>query len=181
MEKIIRFLSGFRKRAFECLHHWWKYHSERRQAMIKHRERLAHEFVEYIPADIKEGKIYISLPYATATHKCRCGCGKEVITPLSPTDWKLIYDGQSVSLDPSIGNWSFDCKSHYWIKHSQVIWSYRWSPEQIQSNREYDRSGKEQYYGKGKTSLPLLANQEVSQANENSSNFVAKLIGWLSK
>ena len=117
--------------------------------MNKRELSLMHEFVEFVPADILEGKLYISIPYATATHKCCCGCGKEVVTPLSPTDWKLIFDGQSVSLDPSIGNWSFDCRSHYWIKRNRVIWAEGWSQERVESGRAYDRHLKKaQYRGK---------------------------------
>ena len=77
---------------------------------------LRHEFVEFIPDKLADGVVYVSIPYATVAHKCCCGCGMEVVTPLSPTDWELIFDGESISLDPSIGNWSFDCKSHYWIR-----------------------------------------------------------------
>ena len=69
---------------------------------------------------IEEGKIYVSIAYATAVHKCACGCGKEVVTPLSPTDWKLIFDGKTVSLDPSIGNWGFPCRSHYWVRNNRA-------------------------------------------------------------
>ncbi|WP_353963011.1 DUF6527 family protein [Streptomyces sp. NBC_00365] len=36
-----------------------------------------------------------------------CGCGRKVVTPLAPQEWKLTLDGVSVSLHPSIGNWSF--------------------------------------------------------------------------
>lgn len=114
--------------------------------MNKREVTLIHEFVEFIPADIQEGKLYISIPYATVAHKCACGCGKEVITPLSPTDWKLIFDGQSVSLDPSIGNWSFDCKSHYWIKHNRVVWAEVWSKDRIERGRVYDRVAKGHHY-----------------------------------
>lgn len=45
-----------------------------------------HKFVEYIPDTIEENIIYISISYSTAIHLCACGCGKEVVTPLSPTD-----------------------------------------------------------------------------------------------
>jgi len=34
-----------------------------------------------------------------------------VVTPLSPTGWSLIFDGETVSLYPSIGNWNFPCRS----------------------------------------------------------------------
>jgi hypothetical protein len=48
--------------------------------------------------------------------KCCCGCGHEVVTPFSPTDWKLTFDCVSVSLYPSIGNWSPPCRAHYFIE-----------------------------------------------------------------
>ena len=58
---------------------------------MKPPKALTHEFVEFIPDVIEDWKIYVSIDYATAVHKCCCGCGKEVVTPLSPTDWKLIF------------------------------------------------------------------------------------------
>ena len=81
---------------------------------------IQHQFVEYIPEHIQEGILYISMPFATAVHKCVCGCAKEVVTPLSPKDWQLTFDGKTVTLAPSIGNWKFKCRSHYWIKKSHV-------------------------------------------------------------
>lgn len=107
---------------------------------------LKHEFVESLPRDLEEGTIYISIPFATVGHKCCCGCGREVITPLSPTDWKLIFDGETVSLDPSIGNWSFPCRSHYWILRNQVRWARSWSERQIQRGRNRDRAAKESFF-----------------------------------
>lgn len=117
------------------------------------RERvLTHEFVEYIPNDLKDGAIYVSIPFATVAHKCCCGCGNEVITPLSPTDWTLIYDGQSISLDPSIGNWNFPCQSHYWINRNRVKWARRWSHQEINAGRAHDLIAKKRYFGGTKTS-----------------------------
>lgn len=111
------------------------------------RMRLTHEFVEYVPEDPAEGTIYVSLPFATAIHKCCCGCGNEVVTPLSPTDWTLIFDGESVSLYPSIGNWSFPCRSHYWIRCSEAVWAPRWSRRKIRAAQARDRLVKERYFG----------------------------------
>lgn len=122
-------------------------------ARIKH---LTHKFVEFIPSEIQEGILYVSISYATASHKCCCGCGMEVVTPFSPTDWKLIFDGQSVSLNPSIGNWSFDCKSHYWLKNNRVIWAEAWSQERIDRVREHDRSTKNNYYKDQKEIVPVF-------------------------
>ena len=112
---------------------------------------IRHEFVEFIPDDLKEGAIYVSIAFATAAHKCCCGCGTEVVTPLSPTDWKLIFDGETISLNPSIGNWGFDCKSHYWIIRNKVKWSRAWSKKEIQRGRAEDQVAKERYYDNSET------------------------------
>ncbi len=100
--------------------------------------RLTHEFVEYIPDRLEPGKLYVSIQFATASHLCCCGCGLEVVTPFTPTDWTLSFDGESVSLDPSVGNWSFPCKSHYWIKRNVVHWASSWSDAQVQLGRATD-------------------------------------------
>lgn len=104
---------------------------------------LRHEFVEYIPEQLEEGVLYVSVEHATTAHRCACGCGNEVFTPLSPTDWELIFNGESVSLKPSIGNWSFPCQSHYWIEKGRVRWAPRWNRDQIDRGRELDQRAKE--------------------------------------
>jgi hypothetical protein len=106
---------------------------------------LIHEFVDFIPSHLKDGTVYVSLPFATAVHKCCCGCGNEVVTPLSPTDWTLIFDGASISLDPSIGNWSFSCRSHYWITRNTVMWARDWSSAEVEAVRGYDRLVKQHH------------------------------------
>lgn len=109
---------------------------------MRRREAISFEFVEVIPDSLEEGVLYISIPHATALHRCLCGCGAEIVTPLSPTDWELTYNGQSVSLSPSIGNWSYPCQSHYWIRRNHVHWSRRFTPRQIAAVRERDRRAK---------------------------------------
>lgn len=109
---------------------------------------IDHKFVEFIPEqkEMEGGVIYISLEYDTAIHNCMCGCGEQVVTPLSPTDWKLTYNGESVSLYPSIGNWEFDCKSHYWVREGKVIWAEIWSEQRVLSGREADKRAKSHHY-----------------------------------
>ena len=83
--------------------------------------QITFEFVDAVPATRQEGKLYISIKYRTAIHSCFCGCGMKVVTPIRPTGWRLTYDGDAVSLHPSIGNWSFKCRSHYWIENNRAI------------------------------------------------------------
>ena len=109
---------------------------------------MQHRFVEIIPDAVEDGVLYISLKYCTAIHKCVCGCGNEVVTPISPTDWKLIFDGKTVSLSPSIGNWSFNCQSHYWIKRDEIVYAREWDKEEIQFGRTNDEKRKAKYYNK---------------------------------
>jgi Family of unknown function (DUF6527) len=108
-------------------------------------DRIKYEFVEAIPDRLDDGVVYVSATYATVLHLCCCGCGTEVITPLSPTDWKITFDGVSITLHPSIGNWSFPCRSHYWINNSCVRWAEQWSDEEVTANREHARLAKHRY------------------------------------
>lgn len=97
--------------------------------------RLTHVFVDRFPERLNQGVVYISVPFALVTHLCCCGCGYEVVTPLAPREWKLTFDGVSVSLHPSIGNWNFSCKSHYWIRNNTVTWARSWTEKEISASR----------------------------------------------
>lgn len=108
-------------------------------------ERFAHKFVEQIPERLEDGVLYISIHYATGVHLCACGCGREVVTQLYPTDWKMTFDGETVSLAPSIGSWSFKCQSHCWITRDRVRWARRMSREEIEHNRLRNRQRRARY------------------------------------
>ncbi len=109
--------------------------------------KIAHEFVEFIPRDMDEGTLYIAIEFATASHKCFCGCGAEVVTPISPVGWQILYDGETVSLTPSIGSWSLPCRSHYWIRRDRVEWSGSMSEEGIAVVRQRDAAAIQRHYG----------------------------------
>ena len=94
--------------------------------------RLDHTFVDEIPEHLRPATCYITLRYATAAHLCPCGCGHEVITPISPNDWTLTFDGETVSLHPSISNRLCPRHSHYWIKHNRIDWA---TPDPIRPRR----------------------------------------------
>lgn len=97
---------------------------------------LQHKFIEIIPDNLEQGILYISISYCTAIHKCVCGCGNEVVTPIAKDGWKLTFDGKSITLYPSIGNWKFDCRSHYWITSNEIIHARKWSSEEIEKGHE---------------------------------------------
>jgi hypothetical protein len=115
--------------------------------MFRH-TKLEHKFVHYIPEQLEPGVIYISMDYATAAHSCCCGCGEQVITPFTPTDWKLTFDGETVSLWPSIGNWNFRCRSHYIIRNSRIVGAEPWEADRIDKGRRKDKRQKEEFYVK---------------------------------
>lgn len=114
-------------------------------------------FVEAVPKDREEGVIYISIAYGTMVHNCACGCGAKVTTPISPARWRFTYDGESVSVWPSIGNWSYPCRSHYWIDRNRIRWASDWSEKRIAAGRAGDRSERKRYAearAKGKQFVP---------------------------
>jgi hypothetical protein len=140
---------------------------------VKRPSRVEHEFVEFVPNDLAEATLYISIPHATCVHRCLCGCSNRVVTPLSPTDWRLTFDGEAVSLDPSVGNWSFDCQSHYWIERSHVHWARRWSRERIDANRARARRAKQRYFGE--------ADETLAEVDRATATEAAQRPGWLGR
>ena len=141
--------------------------------------KINHKFVKYIPDHLVKGVIYISIEFSTASHKCCCGCDEEVITPLSPTEWEIHYNGQTVSFYPSIGNWSFKCQSHYWIRHSEIIWSKKWSRKKIEENRRQDIFRKKIYYQNQNTQS--LYTYKQTQNQNMIYGFITKIIPFLFK
>ena len=110
------------------------------------RQTYTFQFVEFMPKVLDEGVLYVSMTYATASHRCFCGCGMKVVTPLSPTDWRLTFDGDSLSLYPSIGNWSYPCRSHYILRGNRIVWAEPMSSDDIQAIRYADVRNKQRYY-----------------------------------
>jgi hypothetical protein len=107
---------------------------------------IKYDFIELLPASVEPETLYVSMKYKNMVHLCLCGCGRRVITPLSPTGWELTFNGREVSVFPSIGNWNLPCRSHYWITRGRVKWAEQWSAERIAANFAHDRADKERYY-----------------------------------
>lgn len=144
--------------------------------------RLEHKFVKSVPRSLEPGILYISLDYATVVHSCCCGCGEEVVTPLSPTDWNMTFDGAAVSLSPSVGSWNLKCRSHYFIRNGKVIMAGPWSKEQIEAEHKRDKRAKARFYNAPQTESrtadsPLPAPHPTPQHE----TWSKKLARWLSK
>jgi hypothetical protein len=96
-------------------------------------------FCNRIPKTLDDGVLYISEKFSTAAHNCCCGCGTKIVTPLKPGRWSMHNDNGFVSLNPSVGNWSSACQSHYWIEANQVHWAHGFTESQIRANRASDQ------------------------------------------
>ncbi|WP_271600606.1 DUF6527 family protein [Bradyrhizobium sp. CCBAU 45384] len=59
----------------------------------------------------------------------------------------MTFDGEAISLRPSIGNWTLKCRSHYVIDHGKVIEAGPWSDEQVEAERRRDRAAKGRFHG----------------------------------
>ena len=85
------------------------------------------EFVHTIPEKLDDGVLYMAPHYHCSLHKCMCGCGEVVSTPLNAVKgdnygWNWSYNGVNASLTPSVGNYHQPCKSHYFLTHGKVQW-----------------------------------------------------------
>lgn len=96
-------------------------------------------FVEFMPAELELGSIYVSVAYSLTAHLCACGCGEKVVLPLHPKQWRFTYDGKSFSMHPSVGNIGIACGSHYWIRGGRVEWARDITADQARRGFERDR------------------------------------------
>ena len=141
---------------------------------------LPPQFVEFIPVTLQDGILYISPVNKTVLHKCCCGCGQEVVTTLSPTDWSFTFDGKSVSVSPSIGSWSLPCQSHYWIKKNNIVWAGKMSKDQIDRIRVQDKQATENYYYSNPVASDKATTNKLPDTpnHVNSTNIWQRLKSW---
>lgn len=142
------------------------------------RQTFEFEFVEFVPKVLKPGTLYISIEYRTAVHSCFCGCGMKVVTPIRPHEWQLTYDGEAVTLYPSVGNWSFPCQSHYWLRANRVVAAGPMSLAEIDRGRAYDAAlrGGVPFHAPGWPVAPV-SNEPARRQPEPKPKF--SLIRWL--
>jgi len=151
--------------------------------MIRHNQ-LTPCFVKGVPRILEPGILYVSMEYGTVVHSCCCGCGLEVVTPLTPTDWRLTFDGEAISLWPSVGNWNLPCRSHYVIKSNQVIEAGPWNKSQIDAEKRRDKAAKARYYSQTESTAAAeeLKKKSINVPTgmmTNKETIWAKLRRWL--
>ncbi|MEZ4977362.1 MAG: DUF6527 family protein [Flavobacteriaceae bacterium] len=91
----------------------------------------------------------------------------------------MLYDGESVSLKPSIGNWSYDCQSHYWITKDEIRWSTSWTKEEIDSVRKHEISERQSYFENKKPVEEELENVPIAQEKfDKNRSWLSRLFFW---
>lgn len=135
--------------------------------------------VESFPRPLTPGVLYVSNRFNCAAHACACGCGREVITPLSPVQWQLIRGTSGASLRPSIGNWSFPCRSHYWITSGRVEWAAEMSEVAIREGREVNTRLRQAYFNAQNEPQGRL--DDAAPASVTRPGWLARLLNWLAR
>ena len=115
--------------------------------------------LDEFPRVLEEGILYISEECELSAHKCCCGCGEDVFTPLNPARWRLDRNCGRVSLHPSIGNWKCAGRSHYWIRNNRVIPSFGMDDEDIAEVIELDQIDREEYFAQLQPAPPTGSSQ----------------------
>lgn len=137
-------------------------------------QTLDHRFVRNVPRELDPGVLYISMDYATAVHSCCCGCGDRVVTPFTPTDWRMTFDGESISLHPSVGNWNQKCRAHYVIQRNRVLEAGVWSNTQIEAERRRDKWAKAAHYSQLRDAQPGMVSTAEGYASSPSTQVNAR-------
>ena len=140
---------------------------------------LTPQFVEHFPEKLEPGQLYLAMEFATAAHLCACGCGNKVITPFSPTDWQMSFDGETVSLKPSIGNWTFRCRSHYWVRSGRIEWAGDMSQEAIDTGRKWDAQAKVRQQANKPNGDEVRQPTPIAHEKTQAPSLLEKLKRWL--
>lgn len=104
------------------------------------------KLINHLPIQLEANVLYVSEEFEIAGHLCPCGCGSKIITPLGINEWSLSVIEKKPTLKPSIGNWQLPCQSHYWIRRGEILWSNKWTDEEIEAGRLAEEQQRKDYY-----------------------------------
>lgn len=149
-------------------------------------DALAPRFVEEVPDVLEPGIFYVSLEHGSMMHLCACGCGHEVALPLTPVDWRFTYDGETISVSPSVGSWSLPCRSHYVVDRGRVRWAADWTDAEVEAGRRRDQTRKDIRFGEQPAAKgePKSASPTISDRNADGGQRTGMLKGlyaWVNR
>jgi hypothetical protein len=142
-------------------------------------EQFTPKFVETFPCPMSPAVLYISVEYNSCGHLCACGCGEEVVAPLSPAQWSFTYDGATVSMRPSIGSWALPCRSHYVIDHNRVRWAKQYSDDAIALNRARDRAALDPGHARDPEAAPPATPHAAPGEPTGAAGPLTRFVDWL--
>ena len=91
--------------------------------MGKQRYKVTPRFVEQIPPGKREsGVILVCIKYGVMSLACPCGCGLTMDLSIEPHRWRIEWDGEHLSVCPSVSSSGLPCRSHYWIQSNRIEW-----------------------------------------------------------
>ena len=95
---------------------------------------------------------------------------------------QVTFDGESVTLNPSVGNWNQDCRSHYVIERNRVIECGQWSDAHVEAERRRDKRAKAAYYDQATASARLDAKPTAPTGDTaKTSGLWSRFRAWFSK
>ena len=178
---LVGLLLTFNKSKFDSLNAMAKQNYQTVSSQIPYVGDKLVKYKDGVPETLKEGALYVSIRFKTTSHLCACGCGERVVAKLSPNDWNMLYNGRDITLNPSIGNWSFDCRSHYFIRKNKIVWASDMTDEQIDRGRVFNANRKkavlETAVGGAKQPQPLP--RKITRVNKEKKD-KSRLPFWLS-
>lgn len=108
---------------------------------------------EFIPSDLQSCNFYYSSRFRTSAHLCACGCGSKIVLPIRDNEWHLQIEEDGFTLDPSVGNREFACRSHYRIIEGRLKWYQPMSDREVELSRARDLRHRQRVYPMPKKKL----------------------------
>jgi hypothetical protein len=94
----------------------------------------------------------------------------------------LAFDGESISLYPSIGNWNFACQSHYWIRRNEVRWAAPLPGASIEAAKSRDREDAWSYWAADETLDDKVRKETEREPGESQkAGLWARLRRWVAR
>lgn len=87
---------------------------------------------------------------------------------------------ESGSLDPAVGNWSFVCRSHYFIRNGAVLWAGDMSNAAINKGRGQAQEQRKGHYEDraGGVGIDAKAIVQLEEATPQTHGILTRIKNW---